>query len=152
MINLAAHIHAKKINKRNRFNRILEGLREPKTCQQLEDDLGASRNYFTHSVTMLADAGYVKLIKPRSKFQASNVWQAINFDYREDGIDYDQEPKLFMQQQSPNEPYVGLAAPVYRHNPNHKHFIPKYTEQSQQARREWKSDKVYAGTYGEINV
>lgn len=135
MSNLQAHIIQKKRQKRERFNRLLEGLREPRTCQQLEDDLGATRNYFTHAVTMLADYGYVKKV---GNIGRTNIWQAISFDYREDGMDYESPISFY---QAPTLTPTTLADAVYRHNPDD--FRDKHNDTSALLRRERKSPRVW---------
>ncbi|MES2636652.1 MAG: hypothetical protein V4605_04945 [Pseudomonadota bacterium] len=140
MSNLTRHIHQKKINKRERFNKILEGLREPKTCQQLENMQNATRNYYTHAVRMLADAGYVICVGETIGCNPANIWQAIHFDYREHGIDYDALPDADYQ---PPTPITTLADPVYRHNPDN--YSEAYAETARQMRAHRKSPKVHIG-------
>jgi len=139
MTNLAAYNNQMKINKRLRYNTILEGLREPKTCQQLEKDLNATRNYYNHAVTQLADAGYIKRV---GRTRKANIWQAVTFDYREDDVDYNAQLK-----QKAIDAVTPAITGIYRHDPNSPANVLKYQAQSQQARKEAKSARVWAGTW-----
>lgn len=96
----------RKRKKRERINRMLDSLRTPKTCQQLERDLGAERNYFTKQLVALFLTGHVVIVGTQWK---ANIWQAVKFDYREEDIDY--EPVII------KTPINTLADAVYRHDP-----------------------------------
>ena len=124
----------RKRKKRERINKMLDSLRTPKTCQQLEKDLGAERNYFTKQLVALFLTGHVVIVGRQWK---ANIWQAIKFDYREDDVDYEIEPTVLVRQ--------GLQQSVYKHNPDHEHFKALYRQQSQQARSEYKSARVWPG-------
>ena len=137
MTNLDEYNVQLKIKKRLRYNMILEGLREPRTCQQLERDLNATRNYYNHAVTQLADAGYIKRV---GRTRKANIWQSVTFDYREDDVDYNAKLK-----QKAIEAASPAVTGIYRHDPNSPANVIKYQAQSQQARLERKSAKIHVG-------
>ena len=151
---LSAPLLARKIKKRDRYNKILNAMREPITCMQLEKKFNFKTNSMTTIVANFKRDGYVILVGKASNDTLTNrvnVWQAVKFDYFEEGVDYEYFTRLEKEEESlSSEPPVGLESAVYVHNANHAYFAKKYQEQGQQARREWKSPKVYAGALGEI--
>lgn len=143
-MNQNVHLHAKKLLKRQRRNAILEGFREPKTIQELESLHNKAKNIYTNTVRDLFQNGYLKQVGISEVKGRPIIWQAIKFDYREEGVDYEIEPTVSVRQNLAYKPHEGLSNPVYRHNPDHEHFKTLYRQQNQQARSEYKSAKVWA--------
>ncbi len=113
---LTAHNIQQKMDKRLRYNIILKSMKKPITAKQLERVHKTKNNCLNHLLLDLKDQGYVIRLPKNGH---SYLWQAINFDYREEGIDYDrpaddQERDERLQAHKPS-----LADPVYVHKPTH---------------------------------
>lgn len=151
-MNFSATIHARKVAKRLRRNYILEGLREPKTIQQLELLHGIKRNLYTSTVFQLLIENYVEKFAISDEKGRATIWKALKFDYCEEGVDYDAPVTVEVPSNKiePEKPYIGLAQAHYIHNSAHSHLAKKYKETERLTTKERKSLRVYAGIYGEI--
>ena len=139
MKNISPSNHARKVLKRLRRNHILQAFIEPRTYRQVEALYGLSRDAYTNTVRELVDEGYIKNAGVWKKGQKDKLWQAIKFDYREEGIDYDNPPAIIVEK-PPVADYIGLGQAVYSHNINDDHFKDKYKSQVSK-----KSARVWAG-------
>jgi predicted transcriptional regulator len=145
---------ARKIKKRARYNLILDAMRSPITCAELEASLNLTKNCLTTIVSNLHKEGYVILLRTANKKTYETrgaLWQAIKFDYVEVGVDYEYFTRLEEKDEViASKPIAGLEAKVYRHNAEDAYYRAKYKQQASQARSEYKSPKNYAGVYGVI--
>ena len=145
MGNLSASNHARKLKKRLRRNHILQAFIEPHTSRQAEKLHQVSRNCYTNAVAELSREGYIKAYGFSDEPYNPIMWQAIKFDYREEGVDYDKEPTKIIVENKPKKPYLGLSEAVYSHNSDHEDLAKKYKAQNKQAREDKKSARVWAG-------
>jgi hypothetical protein len=90
-------------------------------------------------------------VSNQDKTNRCNIWQAIKFDYFEEGVDYEYFTRLEEEVEVvASKIPLGLEAKVYRHNAEDAYYRAKYKQQASQARSEYKSPKNYAGGYGVI--
>lgn len=144
-MNFEAATHARKIRKRERYNKILSGLRKPLTTIKLEILHGVTRNLYSEAIRRLCNEGYIQNMGVSDEKSRPYLWQAIKFDYREEGVDYDRPITAVLQDRTPEKPHTGLEQAHYVHNPNHSYYRKKYNLLDQERRKERKSPKVYAG-------
>ena len=144
MKNISPSNHARKVLKRLRRNHILQAFIEPRTYRQVEALYGLSRDAYTNTVRELLDEGYIKNAGVWKNGQKDKLWQAIKFDYREEGIDYENPPKP-RAEKPPVAPYIGLGQAVYSHNADSDYFKEKYRDQNKKTRKDKKSARVWAG-------
>ena len=142
MNNISLTNHARKLKKRIRRNQILQDFREPSTYKQAQAD-GISRSSYTNTVRKLVEEGYIKNAGVLEGGYNDILWQAIKFDYREEGIDYDNTPPKIIEEKIP--PYIGLGQAVYVHNSSHAYLQEKYRAQSKKTREDKKKTRVWPG-------
>ena len=145
MNNLSQSNYARKVQKRLRRNYILQAFIEPRTYRQAEALHGISKNGYTNTVRDLVEEGYIKNAGVMEYGHKDIMWQAIKFDYREEGIDYDNPPAKIRAEKIPIVPYVGLEQAHYVHNASHEYLQEKYRAQNKKTREDKKSARVWAG-------
>ena len=129
-MSLKNYIENKKYARIIRYNNILHLLKDPKTCQQVEIQMGLNKNTLTTIFNTLWQECYIQPIagtyKPR-------LWQAVKFQY---------------QVAAKNTIELHSQADRYVHNVDSEHFQKQYIAQSRMMRAEKKSAKVFAGVSG----
>lgn len=129
------HQLRRKLNKRNRYNKILAQFVEPNYRSRAAKELDMGENGIPHEIIIaLALNG---CIVQAGKLMQAQLWQATGKPYFEMGVDYD------AVKESP--PKEELPVGHYVHNPDSKENIEKYRAQSKQTRDERKSARVYVG-------
>lgn len=117
----------KKHQKIKRYNHILNRLKMPKTCKELEAEMGMNENNLTTVLTKLFNEGYIKVV---AKIGRLKVWQSVKYSYQDKNINHDAND---------------LNSGNYIHDSDSNYFAEQYKKQSQHMRSEKKSAKVYAG-------
>jgi hypothetical protein len=138
MKNYPQNIITMKIKKRDRYNKILEVLREPHTVEQLESILSSNPHSMKTFINNLRLQGYIKVVGVVINQSRAYIWQAVKFEYSEEGVDYNQPAMDFVEV---TDSTASLADAHYVHNPNA--YAAKMIETSRQTRAERKSPRVY---------
>lgn len=137
------NIIKQKRNKRLCFNNILEALREPKTCYDLDKILPISRQYIDASVRFLTKHGYIEMVGLKQKpHSTARTYKALKFDFIEADIDYSEIPARVVKKKRS----TSLADKKYVHVADDFEF--EYGKQNEQIRNERKSARVWVGISG----
>lgn len=127
------------ITTKERLDKLLIGLKEPKTMPIVEFLHGVNKNHYASDIIKLEIEGYVINL---GKANRAIIWQAINFDYMPPqsaklNVEIFVAPMLL--------PVVIMDAPLSRPSYVHKmeNLSEKYKLQQAQTRKEYKSARAH---------